>query len=237
MRWDVTYTHVFCAPRSACRIRVTHVHACSDCVHTRNDTVRLNHASQFVRVIHSSHIVSIKLGSVTPSATKQYFLSLDKCFPIPHMIPRNRRPTVASRVRRNIFFGCSQLAFFSPCANLGPACLSRNFLLSRIDTGRWDFFLEWSPRLTKQHFYIFHFVLQTADPTGHNRFTLLDARGPPQSSTLLRCHLRGTIAAWSPVSRVGNSPSCPSNSPCSLYILWEDDRATGEAGKNFHPRT
>ena len=34
-----------------CRIRVTHVHACSDCVHTRNDTVRLIHASRFVRVI------------------------------------------------------------------------------------------------------------------------------------------------------------------------------------------
>ena len=49
-----------------CRVRVTHVHACSDCVHTRNDTVRLNYASRFVRVICSSHIVSIKLGTVTP---------------------------------------------------------------------------------------------------------------------------------------------------------------------------
>ena len=41
-----------------CRIRVTHVHACSDCVHTRDDTDRLNYASQLVRVIYSSHIVS-----------------------------------------------------------------------------------------------------------------------------------------------------------------------------------
>ena len=49
-----------------CRIRVTHVHACSDCVYTRNDTVRLNNASRFVRVIYSSHIVSIKLDTVTP---------------------------------------------------------------------------------------------------------------------------------------------------------------------------
>ena len=49
-----------------CRIRVTHVHACSDCVYTRDDTVRLDYASRFVRVIYSSHIVSIKLGTVTP---------------------------------------------------------------------------------------------------------------------------------------------------------------------------
>ena len=48
-----------------CRIRVTHVHTRSDCVHTRDDTVRLNYASRFVRVIYSSHIVSIKLGTVT----------------------------------------------------------------------------------------------------------------------------------------------------------------------------
>ena len=48
-----------------CRIRVTHVHACSDCVHTRDEIVRLNYASRFVRVIYSSHIVSIKLGTVT----------------------------------------------------------------------------------------------------------------------------------------------------------------------------
>ena len=48
-----------------CRIRITHVHACSDCVYTRNDTVRLNYASRFVRVVYSSHIVSIKLDTVT----------------------------------------------------------------------------------------------------------------------------------------------------------------------------
>ena len=66
MRWDDTYTHVFCARRKGCRIRVTHVHACSDCVYTRNDTVRLDYAYRFVRVIYSSHIVSIKLDTVTP---------------------------------------------------------------------------------------------------------------------------------------------------------------------------
>ena len=48
-----------------CRIRVPHVHACSDCVHTRDDTDRLNYAFRFLRVIHSSHVVSIKLGIVT----------------------------------------------------------------------------------------------------------------------------------------------------------------------------
>ena len=40
-----------------CRIRVTHVHACSDGVYTRYDTVRLDYASR--------HIVSIMLGTVT----------------------------------------------------------------------------------------------------------------------------------------------------------------------------
>ena len=49
-----------------CRIRVTHVHARSDCVHTRDDTGRLSGAALFVRAIYSSHIVSIKLGAVTP---------------------------------------------------------------------------------------------------------------------------------------------------------------------------
>ena len=66
MRWDVTYTHVFLRSEKGCKIRVTHVHACSDCVLTRDDTDRLTYASRFVRVIHSSHIVSIKLGTVTP---------------------------------------------------------------------------------------------------------------------------------------------------------------------------
>ena len=63
MRWDVTCTHVFCARR-------TQVHTRSDCVHTRDDTVRLDYASRFVRVIYSSHIVSIKLGTVTPPQKK-----------------------------------------------------------------------------------------------------------------------------------------------------------------------
>ena len=49
-----------------CKIRVTHVHTRSDCVHSRNDTDRLNYAFRFVRVIYSSHIVSIKLGTMTP---------------------------------------------------------------------------------------------------------------------------------------------------------------------------
>ena len=52
MRWNDTNTHVFCARRRGCRIRVTHVHACSDRVYTRNDTVRLNYVSRFMRVIY-----------------------------------------------------------------------------------------------------------------------------------------------------------------------------------------
>ena len=57
-----------CVLRSekGCKIRVTRVHACSDCVHTRDATVRLNNASRLVRVIYSSHNVSIKLDTVTP---------------------------------------------------------------------------------------------------------------------------------------------------------------------------
>ena len=49
-----------------CKICVTHVLTRSDCVHTWDDTVRLDYDSRFVRVIYSSHIVSIKLGTVTP---------------------------------------------------------------------------------------------------------------------------------------------------------------------------
>ena len=53
------------------KIRVTHVQTRSDCVHTRDDTVRLNYASRFVRVIYSSHIVSIKLDTVTNNMKKK----------------------------------------------------------------------------------------------------------------------------------------------------------------------
>ena len=56
----------FALGEKGCRIRVTHVHTRSDCVHSKSDTDRLNYASRFVRVIHSSHVVSIKLGTVTP---------------------------------------------------------------------------------------------------------------------------------------------------------------------------
>ena len=59
------HTRVLRSEKKGCRIRVTHVHACSDCVYTRDDTVRLDYASRFVRVIYSSHIVSIKLATVT----------------------------------------------------------------------------------------------------------------------------------------------------------------------------
>ena len=48
-----------------CKICVTHVQTRSDCVHTRDGTVRLNYASRFVRVIHRSHIVSIELRTMT----------------------------------------------------------------------------------------------------------------------------------------------------------------------------
>ena len=71
MRWDHTHTRVLRSEKG-CRIRVTHVHACSDCVCTRDDTVRLDYASRFVRVIYSSHIVSIKLGTVTHSETNSW---------------------------------------------------------------------------------------------------------------------------------------------------------------------
>ena len=55
-----------------CKIRVTQDHTRYDCVHTREDTVRLDYASRFVRVIYSSHIVSIKLGTVTILVGKNY---------------------------------------------------------------------------------------------------------------------------------------------------------------------
>ena len=43
-----------------CRIRVTHVPACSDCVHTRDDTDRPTYASRFVRVIYS-HDINVQI--------------------------------------------------------------------------------------------------------------------------------------------------------------------------------
>ena len=66
MRWGRhIHAHVLRSEKG-CRSRVTHVHTRSDCVHTWDDTVRLNYTSRFVRVIYSSHIVSIKLDTVTP---------------------------------------------------------------------------------------------------------------------------------------------------------------------------
>ena len=59
------HIHARVFSKKGCKIRITHVHACSDCVYTRDDTVRLDYASRFVRIIHSSRIVSIKLGTVT----------------------------------------------------------------------------------------------------------------------------------------------------------------------------
>ena len=54
MRWDDAYTHVFCARRRAAGF-VSHMftHALTVCTH-RDDTVRLDYASRFVRVIYSS---------------------------------------------------------------------------------------------------------------------------------------------------------------------------------------
>ena len=66
MRWVATYTHVFCARRRAAGFVSHMVYTRSDCVDTSDDTVRLNYASRFVGVIYSKHIVSIKLGTVTP---------------------------------------------------------------------------------------------------------------------------------------------------------------------------
>ena len=102
-------------------------------------------------------------------ATHQYFLSLDKCFPIPPMIPRNRRPTFASRVRRNIVYIVVRSLSLFTMRNLGPACISRNFLLSRIDTRTLGSFFWWSPKLPKHFLNIF--VLQTA-PTTVSHFVM-----------------------------------------------------------------
>ena len=67
------HTRVCALGRRAAGFGVTHVHACSDCVHSRSDTDRLNYASRFVRVICSSYIVSIKLGTVTMNDSKHSF--------------------------------------------------------------------------------------------------------------------------------------------------------------------
>ena len=73
----------------------------------------------------------------------------------------------------------SLLVFFFTMRNLGPSCISRNFLLSRIDTRRWDLFFGGYQNYPN-NIFLFHFVLQTAHSTAHNRFTLFDASGRPQ---------------------------------------------------------
>ena len=74
-----------------CKIRVTHVHTRSDCLHTRDDTVRLNYASRFVRVIYSSHIVSIKLGTVTPAVVVDWQYTNDKTVQLQWGYPHSSR--------------------------------------------------------------------------------------------------------------------------------------------------
>ena len=66
LREETCHTHTCFSLGEGLQYRVTYVHARSDCVLTRNDTDRLIYASRFVRVIYSSHVVSIKLGTVTP---------------------------------------------------------------------------------------------------------------------------------------------------------------------------
>ena len=68
----------------------------------------------------------------------------------------------------------------------------------------------------------FHFVLQTADTTGHNHFTFFDARRPPQ------------FGAPSPPGHPCHPCRKFSNLPVMLTL---HPLATGEAGKKFHPRT
>ena len=87
----MTYTHVFRARERGCRIRLTHVLTRSDCVHTRDDTVRLAYASRFVRVIYSSHIVSIKLGTVTPSVVVDWQYTNDRTVQLQWRFPHSSR--------------------------------------------------------------------------------------------------------------------------------------------------
>ena len=128
---------------------------------------------------------------------KSIFLSLDTCFPIPHMLPRNRRPTFACRVQRNIvYIAVRSFVYFFTMRNLGLAWISRNFLLSRIDTRRWDLFFLVVTKITSNNTFFFHFVLQTADPTAHNRFTLFDANGRHHAIWSAPSGMRRTRHVW-----------------------------------------
>ena len=85
---------------------------------------------------------------------------MDKCCPIPHMIPRNLRPPVASRVRRNIvFFGCSQLAFFHHAQTLDQSVHRVIFCSpeSTPDAGILLFFWVVT-KINQTTLLIFHFV-------------------------------------------------------------------------------
>ena len=62
---DVPYTHLFCARREGLQDRMTHAHACSDCVVNKGrKTDRLIYTSRFVHVIYSSCIVPNRPGTV-----------------------------------------------------------------------------------------------------------------------------------------------------------------------------
>ena len=91
------------------------------------------------------------------------------------MIPRNRRPTFASRVRRNIVhIVVRSLSFFNH---------------AKPWTRRWDLFFGGHQNYPNNTVF-FHFVLQTAHPTAHNRFILYDANGRPQLLPLIKLFSR-----------------------------------------------
>ena len=71
-------------------------------------------------------------------------------------------------------YSCSQLVFFFTMRNLGPACTSRNFLLSRINNGRLHLFclvVTNISQTTPVFFFFISFCTQlTPQPTTFSHF-------------------------------------------------------------------
>ena len=117
---------------------------------------------------------------------KRFYSSIVLCTfatnqPIPHMIPRNRHPTFASRVRRNIVeIVVRSLFFFSPCETLDQP-ENRVTFCSPESTPDSGIFFLWSPKFPKQHF--FHFSQNAPPHTTQTVSHFFEAYSRPQVNT------------------------------------------------------
>ena len=111
---------------------------------------------------------------------KSIFSELGQMLPHPTHDSVKSSPNVRlSCPTQYCLYRCSQLVLFSPCETLDEPVYSVTFC-SRVSTPDAGIIFLVVTKIT-QTTLVFHFVLQTAHPTAHNRFTLFDANGRPNS--------------------------------------------------------